>query len=165
MGVSAPTVVTFWIEANEKIWWLKELNLTPHQFTAGGVRYQPETWSGRPRMRVAWVNRGDKLAEYHTPSPHRSALCPEVSIPSLWELTYAEACGMADDYASGARGAERDTAMVLERQAESTLVRDILEQEENRLSMVRNKSSFGALSRVQRDGFPDILKRQVDKGG
>lgn len=146
--------ITTYVLPDEKIYWLKELNLTPYQATAGGRKYQPETWSGRPRMRITWVNRGDVLAEYHETSPHRSSLVPEISVPSLWELTYAEACGIADDYASGAKGAERDRAAVLEAQAESTLVKDFMEQEENRLLMVKNHSTFGALGHWQRNGFP-----------
>lgn len=154
------TPVTNWISPNEKCYLLVETWLTPHALTKGGRKYEPETWSGRQRWRIAWVNRGDALAEHHVLSPNQSA--PGIRIPSFWEHSYAELCGMADHYATSARGAEWDLSFLREQQEASTLIKDIIDQEEDRAYMVRNHSTFGPDFRKQRDGFPHALRAKIE---
>ena len=156
------TPVTHWIDPNEKCWWFVEMNLNPWQATKGGAKYEPETWSGVARYRIAWVNRGDVIHEHHVISPHPTSV-PPVRIPSYWEHNYGELCGLADDYATSRRGAEADQEYVMELQAESTLVRDLYDQWEGMDLMVRNRSSFGALVKVQRDGFPQELRKRIGR--
>lgn len=156
--VAEITPVTDWISPDEKVWALVETNLTPYQVTAGGRKRTPASWQGRQRWRITWVNRGDVLTEFQEISPH-PATAPELRIPSLWEHTYAECCGMADDYASGVQ-AQRDRESVFELQAESSLLTDFLDQVEAKAYTARNRSTFGSLYRKQRDGFPTILQRE-----
>lgn len=160
MSENRITPVTQFIHPNEKCYLLVEAWLTPWNLTKGGEKYQPETWSGYKRWRIAWVNRGDELAEYHTLSPHQDA--PGIRIPSLWLHTYAELCGLADEYATRASGAAADQATLRELQAESTLVKDFLDQEENHVLMAKNHSTFGPLVRIQRDGFPHALRKEIE---
>ena len=155
-GKIAP--VTFFIDPNEPIWALAEINLNPYQASAGGKKYTPESWQGRHRYRIAWVNRNDVLTEYQEISPNPST-APEVRIPCLWEHSYAEACGMATDYATG-KHAHEDLETVFQLQAESTLLTDFMNQLEAKAYTARNRSTFGALVKKQRDGFPAILQRE-----
>ena len=159
-SVAKLTPITHFIHPNEKCFLLAELYLTPFQLTRGGKKYQPENFHGRQRWRITWVNRGDKLAEYHEMSPHQDV--PPVRIPSFWEHTYGELCGLADDYATGQRGAESDRALLHEMRAESTLVQDFLDQCEDRFAMLNNVSTFGPVFKKQRDGFPDILREKAE---
>jgi hypothetical protein len=151
------TPVTTFISPNEKIWALAEINLTPFQASAGGKKFTPESWQGRHRYRIAWVNRGDVIHEYQELSPNPIS-APEVRIPCCWEHSYAEACGMATDYATG-KHAQRDRDFCLEKQAESTLIVDFLNQLEAKAYTARNRSTFGPLVQKQRDGFPSILQK------
>ena len=159
MGV---TPITHFIDANEKAYQLVEMWLTPHVVTAGGRKYTPGSWAGRHRYRITWVNRGDALAEFHELSPHQDV--PDLRIPSFWEHSYGELCGLADTWATSQRGAESDLAFLREEQEASTLIADFLRQEENRISMVKNISTFGPAVRVQRDGFPQEIRKQMERG-
>ena len=68
---------------------------------------------------------------------------------------------MADEYAGSARGIEQDHAFLLDMQGESTLVKDFLDQQEDRVAMVKNRSTFGRSFKKQRNGFPDVLLKNV----
>ena len=152
------TPITRYIDTDEPVYAMAELYLTPHRLTRGGSKYVPDTWSGRQRWRITWVNRGDALAEYHELSPHIGA-SQEIRVPSLWCHSYAECAAMIDDYVVGPKGAQRDQEYVAELQAESTLIADFMQDIENRALMARNTSSFGALVKVQRNGFPNVLRK------
>lgn len=161
--VAKVTPVTHFIVSDEPCFMFVEAWLTPAALTKGGQKYTPETWNGRHRWRIVWVNRGDALAEYHQLSPHQNV--PGLRIPSFWEHTYGELCGMADEYAVNPNGADWDLAFLREQQEASTLVRDIIDQEEDRVYMVKNHSTFGRHFKKQRDGFPQALRRRIEEQG
>ena len=70
---------------------------------------------------------------------------------------------MADEYASSARGIEQDHAFLLDMQGESTLVKDFLDQQEDRVAMVKNRSTFGRSFKKQRNGAPQELLRAIER--
>jgi len=158
MKVRQITPITHFIDPDEKVWLLAELNMTPAVASKDGRKYDPADWRGLRRYRIAWVNRGDALAEFQTLSPH-PASTPPVRIPSLWEHTYAELCGIADHFAT--QGYEWEHQLALEKQGESALFPDLLDQMDRRDLMRRNISTFGPLARIQRDGFPTELARKA----
>ena len=156
------TPVTSFIHSDEKAYQLVEVWLTPHVLTKGGRKYEPNSWAGLQRWRITWVNRGDDLAEYHELSPHQDV--PDLRIPSFWEHTYGELCDLADHWATSRRGANEDLAFLKEEQSKSTLIQDFLDQEEDRVYMVRNHSTFGPDVRIQRDGFPQAIRKRLEMG-
>ena len=152
--------VTQFVHPNELCYMLVELSITPFELTRGGRKYTPASWEGRPCTRITWVNRGDVLTEYHELIDRQPGY-PGVRVFSLWEQTVGECRGMADEYAGSARGIEHDRAFLLDMQGESTLVKDFLDQQEDRVAMVKNRSTFGRSFKKQRNGFPDVLLKKV----
>ena len=155
------TPVTNFVAMDEPAYQLVEMTMTPAVLTKAGRKYQPASWAGRQRWRIIWVNRGDALAEYHVLSPHQTV--PDVRIPSFWEHTVGELCDIADQWATQRKGAESDMEFLLAEQAGSTLIQDFLDQEEDRVYMVKNHSTFGPDVRVQRDGFPQAIRKRLER--
>lgn len=146
--------MTEWVDANEKAYWLLQVHLTPYVASHAGLKWKPQDWKGTPLVRVIWVNRGGHLAEYHE---LLKGGC-EVQVPSVWELDVDEAIYTADQYS---HIGSLDTAKWLrEAQESSTLIEDVITWEEQKSKMAMNQSTFGPAQTVQRNGFPQELRRQ-----
>ena len=127
--------VTLFILPNEKAWALREINL---------VRPPTHQWR---RYQIVTVVRADVLSEWWRdmgPTVPR----PEIEIPSLGEHTVAELQGIAEQYQDDHWG-----KFVAEKQAESTLIPDFLDQYAERSLIIKNKSKFGPGYSKQRNGF------------
>src|SRR3990167_11277751 len=107
------------VDVNEKCWWLLQVRLTPYSASKAGLKYDPDTWTGTPLIRVIWVNRDGHLAEYHEWLRDGE----EVSVPSAWALSVEEVIFMADQHS--ALGAEQTEQWLRQAQDESTLIEDI----------------------------------------
>ena len=142
------------IDRNEKAYWLLQVRVTPYNASRAGLKYEPQTWQGTPLIRVIWVNRGGHLAEYQEWLKSGE----EVQVPSVWELTVAELIDMADGYSL--RGVEQTQVWLKEAQESSTLIDDVVEWEMQKTEMAHNRSNFGSAVKVQRNGFPQELRRR-----
>lgn len=149
LGIARMTDV---VNRNEKAFWLLQVHLTPYNAAKAGMKYEPHTWQGRPLIRVIWVNRDGHLAEYQEWLDEGE----EVQVPCVWELSVEEAIYAADRYSH--LGSEDTAKWLAEAQAESTLIEDVIRWEEQKSEMARNRSTFGAAQRVQRNGFPMQLR-------
>ena len=142
------------IDRNEKAWWLLQVNMTPYNASRAGLKYDPPSWSGRPLIRVIWVNRNGHLAEYQEILESGQ----EVQVPSVWELSVDEVIHMADQYSH--IGVESTEQWLKEAQGESTLLEDVIAWEQQKTEMAFNRSTFGPSGRVQRNGFPRELRQE-----
>lgn len=163
MSGGAPKVypITLFIDPNEPVWEFFDVSTTPWVATRGGKMGTPESWAGLHRYRIARVNRNDRIAEYQAPSPHKVSL-GGIHIPSLWEHTYAELCGIADKELG--YGNEWETQLLLEKQGGSTLIADFLDQVEAKHARIRNRSTFGRYMKAERNGFPAELRARIKMG-
>lgn len=151
LGIARMTQV---IDRNEKAFWLLQVRLTPYNASKAGLKYEPETWTGRPLIRVIWVNRDGHLAEFQEWLEDGD----ECQVPCVWELNVEEAIFMADRYST--IGVEQTREWMLQAQAESTLIEDAIEWEHQKSEMALNRSTFGPVGKVQRNGFPQELRKQ-----
>ena len=114
-----------------------------------GLREGPR--KGRWLQRV-YVVRGDTIAEwtkdYGPISKWPDAV--EIIYPSFGE----NSVGQLQELAERDRHSDKWAKRGRERLAESTLIADILRQEEILLDVVRNRSHFGPGVSVQRNDFP-----------
>ena len=80
-------LVTNTVTGNEKAWTYLEINLQ-----SPGSR-------GRRRYKIIVVNRDGRLAEYREDmgSARKFKGIKELNIPSFWEHSVAELCGLADE--------------------------------------------------------------------
>lgn len=102
------------------------------------------------RYQRIWVNRNDELAVFVKDiGPASDFTYPELQIPAEWCHTVAELQAIAAEVREG-RELE---ALFEERQKESTLVQDWLDQVESNRKIMRNRSVFGAGGKTQRNGF------------
>lgn len=150
------TAETTYILPNEKVYALVEVNATP--LAMGMPITSRKAARGYRRYRIIWVNRDGQLAVYKEESPNPVTATP-VRIPCLFEHTVAEACAIADHHARVDSTWERDLA--LEKQASSTLHRDIGDQIERTNLMRQNRTTIGPHVRVQRNGYPRYLQRMA----
>lgn len=99
-----------------------------------------------------WVVRGDAIAEYRTTiGPAKSFPdVPPLLLPGMGECSVAEFQAEAERHRHDDKWIKRGKEML----AESTLIPDILRQEEVLLDVVRNRSRFGPGLSVQRNEFP-----------
>ena len=108
--------------------------------------------NGRWVQRV-YVVRGDAIAEwskdYGPVANFKDAT--EVIYPSFGE----NSVGQLQELAERDRHSDKWARRRREMQAESTLISDILRQEEMLLEVRRNRSHFGSGTSVQRNGFPN----------
>ena len=103
----------------------------------------------RRRQRV-WVNRNDQIVFFTKDlGAAASFTYPELQIPAEWVHTVAELQGIAEQVRDGTDVQE----LMAERQSESTLVTDWLEQVERRRKVIANRSVFGPAGKTQRNGF------------
>lgn len=156
------TPCTYWIDRDEKVLMFLERNLTPAVASGLGRRYAPFSWVGRPRMRIAWVNRGDVIHEYHSHSPHPFDT-PDLHIITLWESTYAECLEMSDEWATNHCSWEIEVGKNL--LGESRLVEQYLEQVDEEGRQLRNASTVGPFITKQRNDMPESLQRRKRRRG
>ncbi len=106
---------------------------------------------GRWIQRV-FVIRGDAKAKFETDYGPVSDWpdATEIIYPSFGENSVAQLQEEAERDRHSDKWAKRRREM----QAESTLISDILKQEEMLLDVVANRSNFGPVSSVQRNEFP-----------
>ena len=116
---------------------------------AFGLREGPR--KGRWVERV-YVERADRRAEWsfdHGPVENFEDIT-EIMVPSDGCDTVAQLRDMAERNRHDFKWANRRREML----AESTLIADILRQEEELYHIVRNRSSFGPDISTQRNGYP-----------
>lgn len=106
---------------------------------------------GRWIQRV-FVIRGDRIAKFETDFGPASNFkdSTEVIYPSFSENSVGQLQELAERDRHSDKWAKRRREMM----AESTLISDILRQEEIKLDVVRNRSHFGEAVSVQRNDFP-----------
>jgi hypothetical protein len=99
-----------------------------------------------------WVIRGDAIAEHRkTIGLAKNFLdVPPLLLPGMGECSVAEFQAEAERHRHDDKWIRRAKEML----AESTLIPDILRQEEVLLDVVRNRSHFGRGVSVQRNEFP-----------
>lgn len=104
-----------------------------------------------------YVIRGDAIAEYSVDyGPVQNFKnATEVIYPSFGE----NSVGQLQELAERDRHSDKWARRRREMQAESTLIPDILRQEETLLEVRRNRSHFGPGVSVQRNDFPRKEKR------
>jgi hypothetical protein len=106
---------------------------------------------GRWVQRV-FVLRGDRIAKFETD------FGPVSDFPNATEIIYAsygdDSVGQLQELAERDRYSDKWAKRRKEMQAESTLIADILRQEEIMLEVRRNRSHFGPLVSTQRTNFP-----------
>jgi hypothetical protein len=151
LGLSRMATV---IDPNEKCFWLLQTYLTPYNASFAGRKYEPATWSGRPLIRDIWVNRGGHLAEFQEWLESGE----EVQVPSIWELSVDEVINIAD--MNSAFGKDESVKQMAELQANSTLIEDVIAWEFQKSEMAQNRSQFGPKGKIQRNGFPQLLRQQ-----
>lgn len=102
------------------------------------------------RFQRIWVNRNDQLVFFTKDmGPASDFTYPELQIPSEWVHTVAELQAFAEEV----RGGNELDELFEERQKESTLIKDWLDQVERRRKIVANRSQFGPGYKKQRNGF------------
>ena len=153
------TPMTTFISMDEKAFCLAEINCTPFSL---GIMGSQESMRGIHRYRFIWVNRNGTLSLYREECDNPTS-APPLRILGMFMHTVGELVDIADAHAS--KGLEWETQLALEKQGESTMVRDLGTQIENRALMRNNVSSFGPHLKVQRDGYPEVLKRQAAPRG
>ncbi len=106
---------------------------------------------GRWIQRV-FVLRGDRIAKFETDCG------PASDFPDATEIIYAsygdDSVGQLQELAERDRHSDKWAKRRKEMQAESTLIKDILRQEEEMMEVRRNRSHFGPLVSTQRIDFP-----------
>lgn len=106
---------------------------------------------GRWIQRV-FVVRGDRIAKFETD------FGPASDFPDATETIYAsfgdDSVGQLQELAERDRHSDKWAKRRKEMQAESTLIADILRQEEMMMEVRRNRSHFGPLVSTQRIDFP-----------
>ncbi len=107
-----------------------------------------------------WVVRGDTLAKWSkdygpvTDWPNAT----EIIYPSFGENTVGELQELAERDRHSSKWADYQRGLL----AESTLISDVLKQEEEKIDVVLNRSQFGPGRSVQRIDFPrEAVKRQA----
>ncbi len=107
---------------------------------------------GRWIQRV-FVIRGDRIAKFETD------FGPASDWPDATEVIYpsfgTDSTGQLQELAERDRHSDKWARRRREMQAESTLISDILRQEEILLEVRHNRSHFGPGTSVQRDDFPN----------
>lgn len=150
------TQITDYVDMDEKCWYLAEIVSTP---VAMGMPISNQKQArGRKRYRLIWVMRNGKLALYKEESPN-PLWAPQLRIPGAFEETVGSLVDIADAHSN--KGAEWEAELAQEKQAQSTLHRDLIQQLENRPLMRNNVSTFGPMLKVQRNGFPQELRKNV----
>ena len=106
---------------------------------------------GRWIQRV-FVLRGDRIAKFETD------FGPASDFPDATEIIYAsygdDSVGQLQELAERDRHSDKWAKRRREMQAESTLIADILRQEEMMMEVRRNRSHFGPGISIQRIDFP-----------
>jgi hypothetical protein len=124
---------------NEAAWLLRETN-----------ELNKSKRSLRRYQRI-WVNRNDQLTVFTKDlGPASDFTYPELQIPAEWAHTVAELQAIAEQVREGNELEE----LFEERQSESTLIKDWLDQVERRRQVFNNRSVFGPGGKTQRIGFP-----------
>ena len=120
---------------------------------AYGLQEGPYTVNGKRRwLQYVFVIRGDAIANHITdfgPAEDFKDI-PPLLVPSYGDDSVAELQEMAERHRHDDRYVRRAREML----AESTLIRDVLRQEEMKIAGFANRSSFGAGGNYQRNGFP-----------
>lgn len=143
------TPIATTVSPDEKAFALVEVVLTPYSFTKGGRKFRPKSWSGKHRYQILYVNRGDRIAEYHRDLGDAALFeSGPFRIPSLWEHTVGELQEIADNVRSRVK---EDRSVMAELQGRSTLVRDAAAFFEEVYKRRRGQQSvFGPAIKVQR---------------
>ena len=149
------TPMTTYISMDEKAFCLAEINATPFSL---GILSDQKGMRGIHRYRFIWVNRDGKLALFREESAN-PVTSPPVRVLGMWEHTVGELCDIADAHSNV--GLEWEIQMAKEKQGTSTLVKDLGDQIERNALMRKNHSSFGTQVKVQRNGYPESLNKEV----
>lgn len=135
-------IVTDRVYPDEPCWGLREGPRTVHSLTGTAKHW----------VQAVYVIRGDAVAEYTTdygPAENFKD-STEVIYPSFGENSVAQLQELAERDRYSDKWARRRREM----QAESTLIADILRQEEIIMEVKRNRSQFGPAISIQRIDFP-----------
>lgn len=116
-------------------------------------------WEGPKRgrwLQRVFVVRDDAMAKFETDFGPAEDFkdATEIIYPSFGE----NSVGQLQELAERDRHSDKWAKRGREQLAESTLIPDILRQEEIRLEVVRNRSRFGPAISVQRNDFPTSPK-------
>lgn len=136
-------VITDRIYGDEPCWGLQEIP----EWRVSPTGEKEKRW-----VQKVWVIRGDRKARYETD------IGPASDWPDATPIIYASVG--TDTVAELQFLAERDrrddkwAKRRRELQAESTLISDILRQEEMKIQMKQNRSQIGPAITVQRDDYP-----------
>lgn len=132
------------VHPDEPAWSLREINL---------VRAPTHQWR---RYQIVTVIRDDRFTEWWSDlGPKENHDAAEFEIPSLFEHTVAELWEIALEVRCGPNtGFEQRR---LELAGESTLIRDFIDQYEERRQMIHNRSQYGPGGHKQRIGYPRRL--------
>ena len=121
-------------------------------------------WEGREGGRWiqrVFVVRGDRKAQYVTD------FGPASDFPDATGTIYAsfgdDSVGQLQELAERDRHSDKWAKRRREMQAESTLIKDILRQEETMMEVSRNRSHFGPIISIQRIDFPREAVQQKQK--
>lgn len=143
-------MVTTWVKPSEPAYGLIEVELTPFEASKAGKKFRPESWSGRHRMQIVYVNREDKLAEYWRDMGNAADYrYGQLRIPSFWEHTVEELRFIADDVRS--RGNSWQRQIIADRQGESDLLEQFLQQRHETIQQLAMRSVFGPFIVRQRN--------------
>ena len=128
-------------------------------------------YKSQRRYQIIYVVRNDSLAEYREDlGPARLFDAPPFRILGgaqdgdrfYFEHTVAELRDMADILRGDASNFK---AKMRELQESSTLIKDAIDQFEERQQIINNRSVFGPTGATQRDGFPreEVLRHAKDR--
>jgi len=118
-----------------------------------------ETSEGGRWVQRIFVVRGDRIAKYETdfgPTP------PDAT-PIIYASFGDDSVGQLQELAERDRHSDKWAKRRREMQAESTLIADILKQEEEMMEVRRNRSHFGPGISIQRIDFPREAVQQHQK--
>lgn len=125
------------------------------------LRPQPDGSIQHRWIQRLWVIRGDRKAKFETdfgPASDWPDATPLI-VPSYGE----NSTGQLQELAERDRHSDKWARRRKELQAESTLIADILRQEEILMEVRRNRSKFGPAVSIQRIDFPREAVRQKQK--
>lgn len=108
-------------------------------------------YKARHRYQIVYAVRGDQIVEMiHDMGPSELFTAQEMHILSLMEHTAAEIVEMAEQVRNKS---VHLGSFLAEKQAESTLITDFLQEAEQKQLSMTNVSSFGSAISTQRNGW------------
>jgi hypothetical protein len=128
--------VTHEVDVDEKAFALAEVPLTPLEASKAGRCFVPDSYEGLRRYEFVWVRRDGEIAMHMRDMGDASLIAaPPVRVIGNWE----ESVGTLREWAATWRlkDAESTAELIQGLQAESTLVQDIIDYTEWRLTNAR----------------------------